>query len=193
MLAAVGSGEHDGDSPDFPLPALATWALERVTRDPDGFFLLLEHEGIDTASHHGATARLEASLLSLDETVEVVLQFAERHGDILVVVAGDHDTGGLQLQGTNDRPQVVWTTDGHTGESVPLFASGPGATRFAGSLDSAGVGRALASSGRRDSATLTAHRAPAATGNLTRRARNLTRTAIRAGHLQLEHEKGTRA
>jgi alkaline phosphatase len=144
VLAALRSGELDGaDSPDARLSMVTAWALDRLARNAEGFFLMVEHEGIDTASHHGASALLEASVRSLDETVGVVLDVAERRGDVLVVVVGDHECGGLQIQGTPGEPQLVWTTDHHTGEAVPLFATGPGAAAFTGSLDNVDVGRAL--------------------------------------------------
>jgi alkaline phosphatase len=144
VLVALRSGELDGaDSPDARLPVVTAWALDRLARNPEGFFLMVEHEGIDTASHHGMAALLHASVRSLDETVGVVLDVAERRGDVLVVVVGDHECGGLQVQGTPGDPQLVWTTDRHTGEAVPLFATGPGAAAFTGSLDNVDVGRAL--------------------------------------------------
>jgi alkaline phosphatase len=143
VLAVLPSGALDGDSPDLALPQLAGWAIDRLAGDPDGWFLLIEHEGIDTASHHGAADALASSLRSLDETIAVVLDRAARRGDILVVVTADHETGGLQVGGATGQPQITLTTHRHTAAAVPLFAMGPGAEAFAGSLDAAAVGRAL--------------------------------------------------
>lgn len=143
LLAALPSGEHDLDSPEAPLPVLAALALERVARNRAGFFLLIEHEGTDTASHHHAGGELEAALRSFDETVGVVLDFAERRGDVLVVVTGDHETGGLQIKGTPGRVEYAWGTDEHTGAAVPILARGPGASQLATQLDNAEVGRLL--------------------------------------------------
>lgn len=143
VLAVLRSGVHDCDSPDAALPRLAGWAIDRLAADRDGWFLMIEHEGIDTASHHGATDALASSLRSLDETIAVVLDRAERRGDILVVVTGDHETGGLRIHGTTGQPQIEWTTSGHTAAAVPLFAAGPGSDAFAGALDAPAVGRAL--------------------------------------------------
>ncbi|HLL24602.1 MAG TPA: alkaline phosphatase, partial [Kofleriaceae bacterium] len=139
VLTAFRSGIHDGDSPDAPLPVLAAWAFDRLADERAGFFLLVEHEGIDTASHHNASAELEASLRSFDETVGVLHALVDRRGDVLMVVTGDHETGGLQITDAG----VAWSTDGHTGEAVALFATGPGAEAFAGVHDLAAVGRAL--------------------------------------------------
>ena len=143
VLAVLPSGPFDGDSPAMSLPALAEWAIERLARDPDGFFLLLEHEGTDSASHENDRAALEASLRSLDETVGVAMKFARARGDILVIVVGDHETGGLQLAGTWDEPADSFGSRHHTGAWIPLFADGPGAAFFGGLQENTAVGRAL--------------------------------------------------
>lgn len=144
VLAVFRSSQHDVDSPDIRLPILSAWAIERLSKDPDGFFLLLEHEGTDSASHNAAPAQVEASLHSLDETVGVALEFAGRKSDVLVIVTGDHETGGLQILGQADQPlQMKFTTGGHTGEAIPIFSKGPGAEGFSGFLDNTDVGKKL--------------------------------------------------
>jgi alkaline phosphatase len=143
VLAVLPSGELDSESPEMPLDELALWALERLSADPDGFFLLVEHEGTDTASHRHETAALEKSLVALDETVGAVTDFARRRGGILVIVVGDHETGGLQVGGTWDAPEAIWRDTYHSGEAVPIFSEGPGSEAFTGFLDNTDVGRAL--------------------------------------------------
>ncbi|MEX2124697.1 MAG: alkaline phosphatase [Woeseia sp.] len=149
VLAVFPSGELDGDSPELPLRELALWAIDRLSDDPDGFFLLIEHEGTDGASHNNNTAALETSLRSLDETVGAVLDFARKRGDILVIVVGDHETGGLQIAGSWGTPQDSWATRDHTGEAIPIFAAGPGAAAFAGFQENTTVGNELLSLARR--------------------------------------------
>jgi alkaline phosphatase len=143
VLAVFPSGELDSESPEISLQALAHWTLERLSRDPDGFFLLVEHEGTDTASHRHDSAALTRSLLALDETVGAVTAFARQRGDILVVVVGDHETGGLQVGGTWNEPGAIWRDGYHSGEAVPIFAVGPGAEAFTGFIDNSEVGQAL--------------------------------------------------
>lgn len=144
VLAVFRSSALDVDSPDIRLPALAAWAIERLSKDPDGFFLLLEHEGTDSTAHNGATALFEISVRSLDETVGVALEFVNRHKDVLLIVTGDHETGGLQIQGPVAEPlQLKWTTGGHTAQPVPIFSQGPGSGNFSGLLDNTDVGRKL--------------------------------------------------
>ncbi len=145
VLAVFRSGELDSDSPDIPLHRLASWTINRLAAAPDGFFLLIEHEGTDTASHHNDLAALKSSLLALDETVGVVMDFALKHGDILVIVTGDHETGGLQIGGSWSEPEDQWSSRDHTGEAVPIFADGPGAEAFDGFKENTEIGNALLS------------------------------------------------
>lgn len=143
VLAVLPSGALDGESPEMPLHELALWSLERLSADPDGFFLLVEHEGTDTASHRHDAAALEKSLAELDAAVGAVVDFARARGDILVIVLGDHETGGLQIGGTPDGPETIWRDNYHSGEAVPVFTEGPGAEAFTGFIDNTDVGRAL--------------------------------------------------
>jgi alkaline phosphatase len=143
VLAVLPSADLNGQSPEVSLAELAAWSLERLSRDPDGFFLLLEHEGTDTASHRNVSPALMSSLVELDQAVGVVLDFARLEGDVLVIVVGDHETGGLQLAGMPGKPELVWRDDYHSGEAVPILAEGPGAAAFGRFLDNTEVGRAL--------------------------------------------------
>ncbi len=146
--------EHTGPAaplydPPVRLPDMAAKALEVLSRDRDGFFLLIEEEGIDEMAHHGHAAELIEAGQALDETVALAREFAAEHGDTLVVVVGDHETGGLAIElvddedesgqgeqeeegpftlaGTEQTFTVDWTTGGHTGAATPASAEGPGA------------------------------------------------------------------
>ena len=126
------------------LPRMVEAALARLGRDPEGFMALFETEGTDNAGH--ANQPLEsvvAEMLEFDRAVGVVLDFARRDGRTLVIVTGDHETGGLSLMEEDGAATARYLTSGHTGEMVPLFAYGPGAERFAGILDNDEVGRRL--------------------------------------------------
>ena len=121
-------------------------ALERLALDPEGFFLLVETEATDTGQHGNQPIEVIAPEISeFDRAVEVGLAFAERNPGTLVVVTADHDTGGMSLHGAEGRWAVRYTSEGHTGLMVPLFAAGPGSERFAGLRDNDEVGRILRS------------------------------------------------
>ncbi len=91
--------ERKGGAPcDEPrLPEMAEKALAELSKDPDGFFLMIEGAQVDKANHAHDLPWATYELLAFDETVGLVLAWAEAQGDTLVVVAPDHETGGLSL------------------------------------------------------------------------------------------------
>ena len=144
LLGVFTTGPEEGDFPGARLPVLARIAIERLSRDPDGFFVMIEHEGTDGASHKNMTAEFIASMISFDEAVGVALEYAETRPDVLVIATADHETGGLRIHPEKGMEmQLAWGTKGHTGAAVPIFAKGPGAEMFTGFLDADEVGRRL--------------------------------------------------
>lgn len=146
LLAVFPSQERDLDVPEAPLPVLAKWAIDQLDDDPDGFFLMIEHEGTDSASHQNHHSDLRKALTSFDEAVGVALDFARKRGDTLVVVTSDHETGGMRISETKttSRWRIEWSTGDHTATAVPVFAYGPGSAAFAGFQDNTDVGKKLA-------------------------------------------------
>jgi alkaline phosphatase len=143
-LVAFESQENDLDNPGAPLPQLARWALERVSANPKGFFLLIEEEGTDGSSHSNNVKDLTKALRSYDEAVGVGLDFAAQHPDTLVLVLGDHETGGLRVDETRaGKFRLEWSTSEHTATVIPVFSVGPGSERFTGFLDNTDIGKAL--------------------------------------------------
>ncbi len=110
-------------------------AMELLSSDDAGFFLLVEGSQIDWGGHENNLTATVTETLDMDETLQSILRFALATGDTLVIVTADHETGGLTLhkgdmeEGTL---QAKWATSGHTGHMVPVFAWGPQAHRFAG-------------------------------------------------------------
>ncbi|MBW3660833.1 MAG: alkaline phosphatase [Gemmatimonadetes bacterium] len=124
-------------------------ALAVLDAYPKGFFLLVENEHTDHRGHDNAPlATIVAEIVATDLAVRAALEYREEHPETLVVVVGDHETGGLSLESAGDGYRARWATTGHTAELVPIFAVGPGAERFAGILTGAEVGRALLASVR---------------------------------------------
>ena len=88
--------EIDRDPVKEPTTAeMATAALKALERSPNGFVALIENENIDTAAHHSDAASLMRALWAFDDAVKVALDFQRRHPDTLVIVTGDHETGGF--------------------------------------------------------------------------------------------------
>lgn len=110
-------------------------ALRLLEVNENGFFLMVEGAQIDWACHFNDHEWLMDEMLDFDKTVGEVLDFAERDGNTLVIITGDHETGGYALVGGNEASGEVLTgfvTDDHTASMVPVFAFGPGADDFTG-------------------------------------------------------------
>jgi alkaline phosphatase len=132
---------------DYSLAQLTRSAIDLLSKNRNGFVLMVEGSQIDWAAHDHAQQDLIAELIDFDDAVGAALDFAEKDRATLMVVTADHETGGLAvIDGSVQNRQVVataFTTSGHTATMVPLFAYGPGSSRLSGIQDNARVGRTL--------------------------------------------------
>ncbi|MBO5736636.1 MAG: alkaline phosphatase [Clostridia bacterium] len=118
------------------LDFLVTEALEYLSKDEDGFFLMTEGSHIDHGGHENNFTYMLEELLAFDDAVKVVLEWAKDRDDTVVIVTADHETGGLQLAGDLTHEQVVemyglrlgeglyWTTTGHSATDVNCYING---------------------------------------------------------------------
>ena len=112
-------------------------------------------------AHENNAGLMIKSGAALDRTVALAVDFARRHPGTLIVVQGDHETGGLTIenpdtedesgdelsredgpftvQGTDLQVFADWTTGQHTGADTPITASGPGSEGFDGVIDNTDV------------------------------------------------------
>ena len=89
--------ELDRDAAQEPSTAeMTTAALKALERDnPNGFVLFVENENTDTAGHANDAAALMRALWAFDKAVQIAIDYQRSHPDTLVLVAADHETGGL--------------------------------------------------------------------------------------------------
>ncbi len=110
-------------------------ALSLLDNSKDGFFAMFEGSRIDDCGHWNDVPKLMEEIFDFDQTIGRVLQWAEQDGETLVIVLADHETGGLTLlDGDIETGQVSghFSTGGHSGILVPVYAYGPGAELFGG-------------------------------------------------------------
>lgn len=81
------------------LAQMTAKALDVLGRTPRGFFVMIEGGRIDHAAHLNDAAATIQEVLAFDQAVGVALEFQGRHPDTLVLVAADHETGGMALIG----------------------------------------------------------------------------------------------
>lgn len=146
----IGLFQMDALATNPPEPSLAqmtTRAIETLSGDVDGFFLLVEGGQIDWQCHDNNARGAIKQILDFDDAIGEALKFAAADKDTLVIVTADHETGGLTLAGGTssfDPSYAQWSTKGHTGSNVPLLATGPGAGNFGGVMDNTEIPRAIA-------------------------------------------------
>jgi alkaline phosphatase len=187
------------------LEEMTNAAISRLSKDEDGFFLMVEGSQIDWAGHDNDIVAAMSEMEDFERAFKAAIDFAKKDKHTLVVATADHSTGGFSLgQGGeyNWHPSVIkaakrtpdfiaqaikdgadveetlkkyiefeltaeeiksvkdqvistdkyaldnaietifnvrsftgWTTDGHTGEEVNVYAYGPGKDMFAGLID----------------------------------------------------------
>jgi len=152
------------DSPGFPQltekeiedPTLAettTAALQLLSQDPEGFFVMIEQGDIDWSNHANDYEKMIGGVHDLNEAVRTAASWvnSNRNGmnwqNTLVIVTSDHANSYLQshtVLGKGDLPQqqgepkhfaypdgeVSYATTGHTNQLVTVAAQGAGSELF---------------------------------------------------------------
>lgn len=211
LFAPVGLDKAIDRPEEQPsLEAMTTSALEALSENEEGFFLMVEGSQIDWAGHDNDVVAAMSEMEDFEKAYEKAIEFAEKDGETLVVTTADHSTGGFsigeggpykwdpsvihaakrtpdymakqiveegaEIKATlnehidfevteeevsavneamekaaedekmtevdnaieaifNERSGTGWTTDGHTGVDVPVYAYGPGSEFFEGFID----------------------------------------------------------
>ncbi|WP_141992947.1 alkaline phosphatase [Bacillus sp. B4EP4a] len=190
------------------LSDMTSSAIQRLNKDKDGFFLMVEGSQVDWAGHDNDIVGAMSEMEDFEKAYKEAIEFAKKDKHTLVVATADHSTGGFSIGAkgiynwygepikaakrtpdfmadaivkgadvektlkqyidqnevkltdgeiktvteaaksknvTNvdnaieaifdNRTNTAWTTGGHTGEDVPVYAYGPYKERFAGQVD----------------------------------------------------------
>ncbi|MFC4219211.1 alkaline phosphatase [Flagellimonas marina] len=128
-VPSVQNGRKDA------FPNAVKRALEVLSTNENPFFLMVEAAQIDNGGHSNSTSGIVEEMLYFDQAIAEALQFADAHGNTLVVITADHETSGFGIVGGNSSEGVVqgdFLTMDHTGILVPLFAYGPQSQNFGG-------------------------------------------------------------
>lgn len=195
------------------LKEMTVSAIDRLSQDKDGFFLMVEGGQIDWAGHANDIVGVMSEMQDFEAAFKAAIAFAKKNGHTLVVTTADHSTGGLTIGAdgkydwnpkpikqaektpqfmaeqiangapveetldkyigfdlTQEETQSVkaaeaesdgdpaaiheaintiftertntgWTTSGHTGVDVPVYAYGPAAEKFSGKIDNTDIAK----------------------------------------------------
>ena len=81
-------------------------ALDILSKDKDGFFLMIEGGQIDWAGHVNDAGWMLHELLKFDEAVAAVYDWVKDRDDTLVIITADHETGSFGFSySRNDLPE----------------------------------------------------------------------------------------
>ena len=96
---------------------------------------MIESAVIDGYGHNNDQEGMIEEMLELDRTLQQLVDYVNAHPKTLLVVTADHETGGTGVDYSGyevGNPHLRFSTRGHTGTVVPVFAYGAGAEAFAG-------------------------------------------------------------
>ena len=147
-LAGLTADEHNEVYPlrKMSLPLSTKTALNILSQNKKGFFIMIEGSQIDFGGHANNTIYIVNEMLDFDQAIGKALEFAANDGETLIVVTADHETGGLALTGGNMKTGMVkgaYPTGDHTAVMVPVFAYGPGAELFGGIQENTDIAKKI--------------------------------------------------
>ena len=141
VLGFMGKGTLDSET---CLGELTETALARLAKNDKGFFLMTECTITDGGGHGNKPELSVRGTIQVDWAVKTAVEFARKRGDTLVLVTADHETGGLTCCITNNPPGklvINYATTSHTSAPVRLYAYGPGAQLFGGTVDNTDIAK----------------------------------------------------
>ena len=83
---------------DIPsLEDMTTSAIERLNKDKDGFFLMVEGSQVDWAGHDNDIVGAMSEMEDFEKAFKAAIDFAEKDKHTLVIATADHSTGGYSI------------------------------------------------------------------------------------------------
>jgi len=102
-LYRPSSIEYQMEADPKAVPTLAEStekAIEILSQNPNGFFLMVEGSKVDWAAHDNDAKAAIIEFLEFDKACKVALDFAKKDGQTLVIVVPDHGTGSVTVGNT---------------------------------------------------------------------------------------------
>ena len=102
MWALFGDREmaYDIDRDPSQQPSLEEMtrkAIEKLSQNPNGFFLMVEGSKVDWAAHANDPVGMATDMLAFDRACGAALEFARQNGETAVVIVPDHGNSGISI------------------------------------------------------------------------------------------------
>lgn len=203
--------DRDENTPS--LEEMTETAINTLSKNNKGFFLMVEGSQIDWAGHDNDIVGAMSEMEDFEKAYQAAIEFAKKDKNTLVIATADHSTGGFSVAANGDynwngepiaaakrtpdymaeliydgadvestlsayidlslttdeintvkeatstkdyteiddaienifnvRSNTGWTTGGHTGEDVPVYAYGPSSSLFAGQKDNTDLAKSI--------------------------------------------------
>lgn len=136
------------------VPSLETMtkgALNYLSQNPKGFFVMVEGGAVDWAAHANHTARIIEEQIDFDDSVAAVIKWVEENSswdETMLIVTTDHGNSyvlgeasdqvayaAVESAGQGKMPEVKFYSTDHTNELVRVYVKGVGEDMFAQHFD----------------------------------------------------------
>ncbi len=138
-------GEYLADATQKALDILTNNAKKNKNK---GFVLMVEGSKIDGESHSRSPEGILAETRDFANAINVAMDYADAHPGTLVVVAADHETGGLSIPSNKTDFTLAesgigyaFGTSSHTATMVPVYLYGTGANLIEGVMENSELGQ----------------------------------------------------
>ncbi|MDR2804336.1 MAG: alkaline phosphatase [Dysgonamonadaceae bacterium] len=140
MWALFGDKDmaYDIDRDPAQQPSLAEMtqkAIEKLSKNENGFFLMVEGSKVDWAAHANDPIALMTDMLAFDKACGVAFDFAKRDGETLVIVVPDHGNSGFSIGSARCKSYTTLTKDQLWGPAVRFKTSNEGLINVLKSTD----------------------------------------------------------
>lgn len=123
------------DANPLSLESVVPYALNYLDQNEEGFVIMIEQAFIDKYCHNWDIEGTEHYSNSLNNTVEVVMDWIGDRNDTAVIITADHETGGLFVgeegeyansytSASGNTFSYEYTTESHSSTLVPVYWHG---------------------------------------------------------------------
>ncbi|GHV59420.1 alkaline phosphatase [Bacteroidia bacterium] len=129
---------YDIDRDPAKEPSLAEMtqkAIEKLSKNKNGFFLMVEGSKVDWAAHANDPIALMTDMLAFDQACGAAFDFAKRDGETLVIVVPDHGNSGFSIGSVRCKNYSTMTKDQLWGPVVRFKTSSEGLINVLKSTD----------------------------------------------------------
>ncbi|MBO5409026.1 MAG: alkaline phosphatase, partial [Clostridia bacterium] len=145
LFSGEAAFDHQNTASDVTISEMTTAAIRALEND-NGFFLMVEGSKVDGGGHDNNGLEMIGDYIAFDEACKIAVEYAKGRNDTLVLMAPDHDTGGMNvvnqatavsniqngiIPGTS---ALTWETKQHTARNGGVFLYAPAGVAYPAGL-----------------------------------------------------------